>query len=370
MRADRAIALLHIFPSFARGGQQMRLAALAPALGEGFKHRVASLDGDLSAQTQFSKGAIDVEPLFLRKGPGVSLTNIRAFKAVLERALPDILCTYNFGSLEAAIANRLGAKLPHIHFEDGFGPDESPTRQKRRRVWLRRILLQKSLVAVPSRTLEAIAARIWRVPPARVRRIPNGVDIARFADVERRPSADGALVIGSVGALRREKNFGRLISAFADVSAQTKARLIIYGDGPERVALEAFARGRPIAVEFPGATGAPESAYASFDIFALSSDTEQMPLSLIEAMAAGLPVAATDVGDVKETLAPANAGLVAPLGDERAFAASLLRLAGDADLRRSLGEANAAKARASFGLEAMAAAHRALYFEALERGAM
>ena len=365
MRAGGAIALLHIFPSFARGGQQRRLASLAPALGGGFVHRIVSLDGDVTAQGDFADGAVDIETLIARKGRGVSLANLRAFAALLKRVRPDILCTYNFGALEAAIANRLGPGLPHVHFEDGFGPDESPSRQRRRRVILRRLLLRNSFVVVPSRTLETVATGTWRL--RRVRRISNGVDIAKFAQADR-PARDGALVIGSVGALRREKNYGRLISAFADISGQTTARLVIHGDGPERAALQSIARDRRIAVDFPGATATPESAYASFDIFALSSDTEQMPLSLIEAMAAGLPVVATDVGDVKETLAPENARLVAPLGDDGAYSAMLARLAGDSDLRRRLGAANAEKARASLGLEAMAAAHRALYSDALSGG--
>ncbi len=365
MSGDRAIALLHIFPTFARGGQQRRLAALAPALGESFVHRIVSLDGEVSAQEDFTEVAVDLEQLPLRKGRGVSLANMRAFRRLLARSRPDILCTYNFGSLEAAAANRLGPKLPHVHFEDGFGGDESPQQQKWRRIWLRRILLQRSFIAVPSRGLAEIATRVWRLPPARVRYIANGVDIARFADHPRQSSANSAVVVGSVGALRPEKNFRRLISAFAAVSTETNARLVIYGEGPDRGALEAFARASQTPVELPGATAAPESAYASLDIFALSSDTEQMPLSLIEAMAAGLPVTATDVGDVKETLAPENAEFVVSLGDDRGFANGLARLAGDADLRRRIGAANAAKARASLGLEPMAAAHRTLLLDAL-----
>ena len=91
----------------------------------------------------------------------------------------------------------------------------------------------------------------------------------------------------------------------------------------------------------------PQLLYGRFDIFALSSDTEQMPMSVLEAMAAGLPVAATDVGDVRLLLARENAGLVAP-PDEGALAAALLALAADPARRLALGAANRARAEQEF----------------------
>jgi glycosyltransferase involved in cell wall biosynthesis len=92
----------------------------------------------------------------------------------------------------------------------------------------------------------------------------------------------------------------------------------------------------------------------------LSSDTEQMPLSLIEAMASGLPVAATDVGDVRLMLAAENAPFVTAL-DDAALAASIAALVADGGLRRHIGAANLAKARRDFGQAAMFAAYGALW---------
>ena len=116
------------------------------------------------------------------------------------------------------------------------------------------------------------------------------------------------MVIGTVAALRAEKNIARLIRALARLPAAAPARLVIVGDGPERAALEALAVAEGVGgrVEFAGHCADPAPLYAGFDIFALSSDTEQMPLSVLEAMASGLPVAATDVGDVAAMLDAAN----------------------------------------------------------------
>jgi glycosyltransferase involved in cell wall biosynthesis len=95
-------------------------------------------------------------------------------------------------------------------------------------------------------------------------------------------------------------------------------------------------------VEFVGHQAATAEFYARMDVFALSSDTEQMPMSVLEAMAAGLPVASTDVGDVAGMLAAENREFVVPL-DAARLSAALAGLVGDAGLRQRVGAANRAK---------------------------
>lgn len=338
----------------------MRLSAIAAALGDEFAHHIISLDGDISASDALAGATI--EAIESKKSAGVSLANARRLGRIIAASGADILCTYNFGSLEAALANLWGLRRPHVHHEDGFGPDETPDRQKFRRVAFRRLTLRRSVTVVPSRTLEAVALQTWRLPSGRVRRIPNGIDVQKFAAAAR-VRKGGPLTVGSVGALRPEKNLARLIRVFA--ANGLGASLHIYGDGPEREKLAAMAAQSEGRVTLKGRIAAPEHAYAAFDIFALSSDTEQMPLSLMEAMAAGLPAVATDVGDVREMLAPENRALVVPPHDEAAFGAALGQLLEDAPARASVGLANAEKARRDFALAGMIAAHAALYRDVL-----
>ena len=197
-----------------------------------------------------------------------------------------------------------------------------------------------------------------------MRFIANGVDIARFsgdvrtdADNDADKDADGGTVIGAVGALRAEKNHVALLRAAA--SLKIKAAVEIVGDGPLRDPLRALcvSSGLDPAAVLTGETTAPEEAYRRFDIFCLPSTTEQMPLSLLEAMAAGLPAVASDVGDVKEMVAAENHPFITPPGDDQALIAALRALADDRELRQRIGRANAVKARRDYALDQMTDAH-------------
>lgn len=345
--------LLHVFSTFAIGGPQRRFAQLANALGPRYRHRLIALDGRTDARP-LVEAPLELRPLAIDKRR--PLANLLRFHAVLREERPDLLVTYNWGAVEWAFVNRLLPVAPHLHVEDGFGPEEAEG-QLPRRVRFRRLALARSRVVVPSMVLQRIALEVWRLDPARVRLIPNGIDCARYA----RPRAphDGPPVVGTVATLRREKNIGRLLEAFRGLEG--RARLTIAGEGPERAGLEARARELGIAAEFTGYVERPEEALAGFDVFALSSDTEQMPLSVVEAMAAGLPVAAVDVGDVKQMVAAENRPFVAPRGDGEGLARALAALLDDPALRRRLGEANAARARAVYDEATMAEAYDALW---------
>jgi len=357
------IRILHIFPTFGVGGQQVRLAALIKSLGNAYHHDIITLTDDAGAQALLSgQGNAFVNVVATPKSQFISRKAISLLKNEFTVRRPDILCTYNWGAVEAVFANRIGAKLPHIHFEDGFGPDEDLQRQKLQRVLARRVLLHRSIIVTPSSGLTNLALRRWKLPEERIQYIPNGIDTSRFC-VDRNYNRS-PLVIGSVGTMRPEKNFKRLLRVYTAASLGKSARLEVVGDGPEYTALLEQARTID-SVTLPGQNNHPERAYASFDIFAMSSDTEQMPLSLMEAMAAGLPVVATDVGDIADMVSSENQRLITAKDDEAALVSSLTELAGDSALRRALGEANLKKAQNDFSLEVMVNAHRALYHSVL-----
>jgi glycosyltransferase involved in cell wall biosynthesis len=197
--------------------------------------------------------------------------------------------------------------------------------------------------------------------------VPNGIDVQRFADAGHAPT--GTVVVGTVAGLRAEKNIARLLHAFRRVSDIGSARLLIVGDGPERGALQVLAERLGLAgqIEFIGQVDDPSPYYRSFDIFALSSDTEQMPLSVLEAMAAGLPIASTDVGDVSTMVADENRSFVTPL-DPGLLAEAITILARDPTLRTRLGGANRVKAKTDFDQGTMIATYAALFDAGLPAG--
>jgi glycosyltransferase involved in cell wall biosynthesis len=170
--------------------------------------------------------------------------------------------------------------------------------------------------------------------------------------------------------LRPEKNIARLVRAFAQVRTTVPCRLAIVGDGPQRAALQSLAEelGLAEAVIFTGHLTKPEQALRSMDVFALSSDTEQMPISLLEAMASGLPVVSTDVGDVRAMLPPEAAPWITAL-DDAALARALADLLNDPSQRSLLGQANRARAETAFDQNVMFAAWKRLFDEERPGGA-
>jgi glycosyltransferase involved in cell wall biosynthesis len=365
MNRQAPMVLLHVFSTFRVGGPQMRFAALANHFGSKYRHIIVAMDNAFDARSRLDPG-LDVQflPVAVRKGE--MLANRNLFRRLLRELKPDLLVTYNWGSIEWGIAN-WPALLRHVHIEDGFGPEEA-SGQLLRRVLTRRLVLAHTTMVMPSRTLERIARDIWKLSPARLCYIPNGIDCDRFVapDIVPYPLTGEGPVIGTVAALRKEKNLPRLLEAFALVRRERPCRLVIAGDGPVREQLDADVARLKLAgdVTFTGAIAETERVYAALDIFALSSGTEQMPLSVIEAMAAGLPVASTDVGDVRVMLAKEN-GPFLTAKDTQALAGSLQALLADPTLRKSVGKANQRVAREKFTFQTMARAYDALFRGAL-----
>ena len=337
--------LLHVFPTFATGGAQMRFAAVANHFGPRWRHAIVAMDGDLACRERLDPD-LDVHFPSVSLPKGDTFTNARRCRVLLRAMAPAALITTNWGAIEWALGN-LPPLVRHVHVEEGLGPDEI-VGQFARRIWLRRLALRWSTLVVPSQGLERLAAEVWRLPRTRTRRILNGVDLTRFAPRPRQ--RHGPVVIGAVAMLRPEKAIGRLLRAFAMLRRTTPARLVVVGDGPERVSLERLAAELALGedVRFIGRLVRPEEAYADFDIVALSSDSEQMPLCVLEAMACGLPVAATAVGDVPEMLSAANRRFVVPR-DDAALAAALRELAAAPALRAAVGVANRDRAEAIYG---------------------
>jgi glycosyltransferase involved in cell wall biosynthesis len=354
--------LLHVFPSFGIGGVPLRMVGVINHFGKRFRHTVIALDNNFEAARGF---AGDLHPMLrpVQGRKGGALYGVLNAALALRTLRPDLLVTYNWGAIEWAMANRLVSVSRHVHIEAGFSQHEADGQIRRRVLFRRWALARCAQVVVPSRGLEDLARRVWRLPSERVTYVPNGVDVVRFASpardivpgFARRPNE---LVIGTVAPLRPEKNVGRLLRVFATLDRAIVVRLVVAGDGLERRALERLAGELGIAdrVIFTGQV-APEAVLGTFDIFALSSDTEQMPNALLEAMAASRAVAAVNVGDVKRIVCEDNRAFIVARDDGPAFAAAITQLLHDPEKRRALGLKNRDRVVAAFSQERMFAAY-------------
>jgi L-malate glycosyltransferase len=370
------VRILHCHSTFSLGGKEARAVALMNAFGGAARHSVLSaVPGALGARDAIAPG---VAVYFPDDAPSLtgkpSVARYQRIAEYLRRF--DLVLTYNWGAMDAVMARRMYAKTtpPLVHHEDGFNADEA-ARQKVERVWMRRLAFPGVYrVVVPSQTLEGIAHDVWKQPADRIVRIPNGIDMRLYATrpkpnalpgLKKRP---GEVVIGTLAGLRPVKNLRRLVRTALSIPG---TRLVIVGEGSEREMLlaEARALGAEGRLVLPGFVAAPHRYIGLFDIFALSSDSEQFPISLVEAMAAGLPVAATAVGDVQAILPPAQQPFAVAC-DDYALTAALRQLVADKALRARLGTENQAFARERYDAADMVAAYRALYTAALgDKGA-
>lgn len=373
--------ILHLLPSFLPGGIEMRLVTLMGALGDRWEHRIAPLDDNCSA-AEAIPGGIDYRIVV---GPRTKKTRrvLRWTFRTLKEQQPDLVLTYNWGSFDTLLGVRLKGLRAHIHHEDGFNQDEAGG-EIQRRARMRRLLLKRTpRVVVPSTGLQRLAKESWGIREERLSLVPNGVDVDTFrplgesARLEMRAelgTPPEARVVLSVAGLREVKRLDRLIDAAQEVGELgAPLELWLVGDGPERQALEERARQVPperATVRFLGFRQDLPRVMAGADLFCLSSDSEQAPVSLLEAMAAGLPAVCTDVGDCSAALGPLAPGALVPPGPEAAagLGSSITTLLRDEDERARRARLGRERMIAEFSLAQMVATHERLWLEALGQG--
>jgi glycosyltransferase involved in cell wall biosynthesis len=229
--------------------------------------------------------------------------------------------------------------------------------------WRSHPLLRATRVIVPSRYLARLVVS-WGVPEARIRIVPNATPVDCRCGSVHLPAFSGK-TIATVCRLVPWKGVDRLIAAMVELPY---ARLAIAGDGRERETLQSLARRKGVSdrVVFLGQLDAADvrALLAISDVFVLNSSYEGMPHVVLEAMAAGVPVVATDAGGTGEVITNERTGLLIPNGDDEALLAAIRRLLHSDELARSLAGAARTAIGRDFSEQACFSAYEAILAEA------
>jgi sugar transferase (PEP-CTERM/EpsH1 system associated) len=371
--------IVHVLYRLDTGGMERILVSLINATADRYRHAVITLCGfgPLRSEIEHNVSAC----LSLDKKPGKDWRCYLRLWRALRRLKPDLVQTYNIGTLDLAPMAKLAGVRRLVHAEhgrDAADPNGENPRYRRLRRWMAPFI--DRYIAV-SEDLQH-----WLVERAGVQRpkvvyIANGIDLATFdarhaAPRPRRLLADfappGSVLLGNVARLDKVKDQASLLAAFAllrDETAPSPCRLIIAGEGSQRAALQQQIDqlGLRETVRLLGDRNDVSALLAECDVFVLSSIAEGMPVTLMEAMASGLPVVATDVGGVASVVEDGVTGTLVPARDPRALANALETYVADESLRRRHGAAGHDRAVEHFSLDAMVASYVALY-EALLGG--
>lgn len=369
--------ILHLHSSFDLGGKEARAARLMNAFGDAASHVILSAVPQAMGAKQAIAPEIDVAfPGDAAPALHGKPSPVRYLKLARYMQSFDLILSYNWGSMDGVMAHRMLSPVmklpPLIHHEDGFNEDEREKRNWKRDGFRRLALPTAQHVMVPSETLREIARNGWHCPESQIVKYDNGIAIADYAAPAPPPpmaKSEGAIWVGSIAGLRAVKNLTSLVRAVA-LTGDDRLHLVIAGEGPERDTIMAEGQrcGMESRLHLIGFHPHPADIVPHFDIFALSSHSEQQPISLMEAMASALPAVCYDVGDIVHMVAPENRPYIVPPGDKEALAGAISTLAREPQKRHRAGIANRELAIARFDEQAMIARFAALYGAAMGDG--
>ena len=371
--------VVHIIYALGTGGLENGLVTIINRCPPSrYRHAIICLTGAERFASRLT--APDVEVIELHKKPGHDLGIYWRLWQHLRRLRPAIVHTRNLAALETQVLGLLMPGTRRVHGEHGRDMSDLDG-SNRKYQWLRRMLspLIHRFVAV-SQDLSRWLIQTVHIPPFKVTQIYDGVDAERFVrDPEQSYAAPAGLpegfqsgadvvVLGTVGRLAAVKDqklllvaVHRLLSARPEYRA--RLRLVIVGDGPEREALTAQADQLSLneVVWLTGDRDDIPELLRAMDVFVLPSLGEGLPLTILEAMATGLPVIATTVGGVPELVREGTTGLLFPPRNAEALAQAIITLIEDPSLRHSMGRTAETHIRQNFSWQGTIDSYLALY---------
>ena len=365
---DRKPRLLLLITLSELGGAQTAVALLLPGLADRFEVTLAAQGRGPLCDAAHAAGVRYVELEHVRRAihPWHDTRGLVELVRLCRRLRPDIVHAH---SSKVGVLGRLAAWFAgvpvRVYTVHGWSFAAYDGLAGRVYLWLERLMrpLTTAVVCVAEATRrQGVAARAC--DEARTVVVHNAVEVKSFGA---RAGSTGAPRVLSIGRLAYPKDLVTLFAALGRLDADYRVSLV--GDGPDAadVAAAVSSHGLSDRVELLGARENVSELLARADVFVLSSRSEGFPVSVLEAMAAGLPVVATAVGGVAEAVVDGETGILVAPADPEALAAALERLVEDVELRQRLGAAGRARALRLFDAPRYRAAHLDLYRRELGR---
>jgi len=370
-----SLRVLHVISYMGRGGAETGILKLIAGLGERFEQRICTTRG---FDADFVRSSFSREKMYVAGSAELKLQfPLFRLARIMREYRPHIVHTRNWGALEAVAAAKLAGVPVVVHSEHGYEIDMFAGLPMRRRLFRRAAYAMTDAIFAVTRELRDFHARQAWIRPERMGVMYNGVDTQRFAPCQETRTAmreelglpEESFVVGMVGRLVSIKDHQTLLKAASLLfGSGIDVRVLLVGSGPEREKLQGFAAdvldGR---VYFAGDSSRVPEMLNAMDVFVLPSLNEGMSNTLLEAMACGLAVLATNVGGNPEIIEDnINGGLFAP-GDIEWLASKLKLLARDPALIHQLGTAARNRAIESFSLSRMLETYRSFYLDLAAR---
>ncbi|WP_442769248.1 TIGR03088 family PEP-CTERM/XrtA system glycosyltransferase [Zoogloea ramigera] len=367
--------VIHVVFSFDVGGLENGIVNLLNHMpAEHFRHKIVALTRCVPSFCERVRRS-DVEFVSLHKPAGHGLKLYPALFRMFREEKPAIVHTRNLAALEMVVPAWLAGVPVRIHGEHGWDSfDREGTSRKYRLVRKLYSPFVSHYVAL-SRKIESYLLDKVGVGARRVKRICKGVAARRYVPAAPRRVLPGSpfdapelMVFGAVGRLQAVKDHANLIRAFArmirgDAEAARRARLMIVGGGPLQGELEALVRAEGLEghVWLTGERSDIPDAMGAMNVFVMPSLSEGISNTVLEAMASGLPVIATNVGGNPELVADDHNGLLVPAADPAALSAAMMALFRTPGRVTAMGQAGRERVLQEFSLDAMVGSYLSLY---------
>jgi sugar transferase (PEP-CTERM/EpsH1 system associated) len=369
----RPIRIMHVLDNLGRGGMQNGLVNLIHHLDSGRFEHVVCCTRYLADEQSHHFPADRVRVMCVGHREGSSRFQMAALARAIAECSPDIVHSRNWGGVEAVLAGRWAGSVALVHSEHGLDPETVTAEPWRRVVFRRLAFFLADRVLCVSAQLRDLYSRRTGFPEKRIAVIHNGVDCRKFFPdpasrlLLRRELgiSSSEFCIGCVGRLSPIKDYPAVLHAVGELDQKNKNwRLIVVGEGPERPHLDGILRQHPAwanKVTLLGLSDRINQLLNAMDVYVLSSITEGISNSLLEAMAAGLPVIATSTGGNPEVVTDGESGILFPVGDAGRLATHLAGLQARPEARVQFGLQAVERIRRKFSLESMVSSYENLY---------